>query len=851
RLATLQQLSRGAQRQIVFFEGEPGIGKTSLVQKFLAQNPPRGFVAVGRCIENRGTAEPYMPVLGAIDRLARSSVGGPLVDVMRNAAPALLAQMPWLVEPKEARELFRLLSQTTQARLIREITHVLEWAATETELVLVLEDLHWSDEPTLQLLQYIAQRPEPAHLMVMGTYRAEHAIAQGHPLLPFVRGLQMKGQCTRLALEGLGVDEVERYCADHLGNSELPTAFIDLLQVETTGNPLYLRATVDHLQEIGWLIKQETQWHLTRPVEAMDFATVPGSIGELIETQLGTLGEQERTVLQAASVVGVRFSVPLVAAALNREDSKGFDDVEETCLELERRRVLSDWREESGVWPDGTHATAFAFPHALHHRVVYRSIAPSRRRRYHQRVGERLEAAYGSQTDRVSQNLAMHFEASGDAERAVRHHWDAARIARGRSADHEAIPHLRSALKYLVELADGPLRRDHECRVRLALGLAEVETVAGRGEDGDRNTARVAELTDQLGDSPESFFPLLGLWQLRWVRGDIVACGELASRLLVIAEPTTDALRLQAHAAKGMSEVSCGHIASAEAHLGRAIKLSRAGAGNSGVEFARLGMVDPDPIAQTLVHQALVSWLRGFADHAVNHVDEMSAVLDRGSQPFQEAACCFGAATVHCWRGDIERASLAIERVLRVAREHDVRGVLAGATIQRGWIQLRRGDGDEGTRLVAEGFEIGRGLPIGGGHPLAALFVIDALRMSRQVDLGLSAVERTLSKCAEHRMHWLDAELHRLRGEFLLLRNGESDRANATKAFQDAIADAQQRGTKALELRARTSLVRERIRASEDATVSRRELEALVDGFSEGLETADLREARQLIAEAS
>jgi DNA-binding winged helix-turn-helix (wHTH) protein len=203
------------ERQVVFVVGEPGIGKTTLVEAFLAQAAETHDLWIGRgqCLEHYGAGEVYLPVLEALGRLARGADGEQLVQLLRRQAPTWLVQMPALMEDAEREALTRQLYSSTQERMARELAEAIDALTAERPLVLWLEDLHWSDLSTVDALAMLAWRREPARLLVVGTYRPADAIASGHPLRALAGELQAHAQCRGLPLGFLTPPEVCQYLA--------------------------------------------------------------------------------------------------------------------------------------------------------------------------------------------------------------------------------------------------------------------------------------------------------------------------------------------------------------------------------------------------------------------------------------------------------------------------------------------------------------------------------------------------------------------------------------------------------------------------------------------------------------
>jgi DNA-binding winged helix-turn-helix (wHTH) protein len=223
RLHTAWAQAGQGVRQVCFVTGEAGIGKTAVVEAFAAQvgTNPHVWLAQGQCVEHYGTREAYLPVLEALGQLVRAPGGARLVALLRQQAPTWLVQLPWLLTEADRQQFQHELQGTTRERMLRELAEVVETLAAETPLVLVLEDLHWSDYATLDLLALLARRRAPARLLLLGTYRPVDVIVQAHPLRPVAQTLQQQGYCQELLLEPLSAGEVAAYLHGRFGPAPL------------------------------------------------------------------------------------------------------------------------------------------------------------------------------------------------------------------------------------------------------------------------------------------------------------------------------------------------------------------------------------------------------------------------------------------------------------------------------------------------------------------------------------------------------------------------------------------------------------------------------------------------------
>src|SRR5262245_9375837 len=296
-LASLQEwLERAADgtRQVVFVSGEPGIGKTTVVDAFLAAAAELGEVwtARGQCIEHYGSGEAYLPVLEALGQLCRQPGGEPVIALLGRYAPTWLAQMPGLVGDAELETVQRRVQGATRERMLRELVEALEALTAERTVVLALEDLHWSDVSTLDLVALLAQRRTPARLLVVGTYRPADVIVSGHPLKGMRQELRVHGQCEELTLRFLSDGEVGQYLAARFPRRRLPAELGPAIHRSTEGNPLFVVNVVDYWMSQRVLVETAGQWQLAAPLADVA-AGVPESLRQMIEKQLERLTAEE------------------------------------------------------------------------------------------------------------------------------------------------------------------------------------------------------------------------------------------------------------------------------------------------------------------------------------------------------------------------------------------------------------------------------------------------------------------------------------------------------------------------------------------------------------------------------
>ena len=810
RAAELAQLTaalaaaNNGERRFVMISGEAGIGKTALTEVFLANVRATWRVLRAQCIEQQGSAEPYMPLLDAVDRLANSAHGEGVVAVLRRNAPTWLAQMPWLIDEQEAARLRDALSDGTRPRMLREMAGAIDALAEERGLVLAIEDLHWSDLATLDLLAVVAQRSVAARLLVVGTFRLSHAIAFGHPLVGLVRGWGAKKQCTSIALEPLGLDDVGMFLARRFPGRPLPSKLAERLFARTEGNPLFLQTMVDHLVDEGTLLRDDGGWMLSEPSGPLDLTAIPDDVRQMIQLVLDRLQPADLSLLSAASVVGDTFSVASVAAALDADAGL----LEEACEQLVRRWHLLA-RAEELTWPDGTRTARYEFRHTLYRHVLYDHFPPATRRRMHQAIGERLERAYQTDSRRVAAELAVHFDRSGDDARAVRYLLKAAHRARRRFADREAEALLVSALQRLERLPENEERSFQEVLARVELGQLRSLVERGARDEEEANSARAAQVAGTMSDLPILFPLFRGVWRIVHEVDGPARAAPLANRLLRLADANDSTeLRVGAEYAAGLVDLMRGSLGSALAHFATAIERYESGNAPHGAALEAYGPTRWKELGvQILGFSGLALTMRGLPDQGRVHGRRGLDLCRTGRvHPITEAAFQFVAAVAECLLGELASAQSLNETAWALAAEHQLWKLSGMLNIQRGWIAMCRGEREVGMALMREQIDLLLQHRATSSYPLAGLYCIDGCRMMGDDGEGLGLLEVIRGECERRDIHWFDAELARLEAELLMLR-GERN-STVASLLRGAVDRAEQQGAALLALRAAMTLRR-------------------------------------------
>jgi tetratricopeptide (TPR) repeat protein len=844
------------QRQVVFVTGEAGIGKTTVVETFLkgATQLQGIFIARGQCLEHYGAGEPFLPVLEGISRLARQASGPQIVDLIRQHAPTWLAQMPGLVPPAEREGLQQQLMNITRERMLREMAEAVEMITTAAPMVLVLEDLHWGDYSTLDLISYLARRPDPARLMMIGTYRPVEVILGEHPLKAVKRELQAHKLCHELPLGYLTEETVGQYLAIRFPGHRFPKRLTHLVYRRTDGNPLFMVNVVEYLFEAKVVSNDGGQWQLRLPFDEIELG-VPENIRQLIAKHVERLSPEERRVLEGASVVGMECSTTAIAAGLDDEPAR----VEEQCERLvQRHQFLLPARLVE--LPDGTVTPRYKFAHILYLEVPYSLIPANRRAQIHGRIGEAGVAIYGDHVDEIAAELAMHFEDARDWPRAIKYLLMAAENASRRSAHHEALALARRGLQVLK---NSPAARDESrqellLHITYVIALMAVKGFAAPEVEGVYQRAR--ELAWQQGPSAHLFKILWLLGIFYYFRAELLPAREIAEQLLELASGLNDNLLLiEAHRALGVTLVEMGELTSALTHLDEVPDLL----GTRGDSY--FSFTGQDPLVVCYCFAARALWSLGFPEQALNR---MRAALERARKiqhPQSSVIAAHFAAILHQLRSEPSQCKEHAETAIALSEEHGLELWLSLANVDLGWVEAEQGLVEMGLEHMRNSLRsyAATGATLWRTHFLSLMAGVLSKAGRRDEALAVAAEGQKLVDGSGER--YSEAELLRLQGECLIIKAIGMDVWNsagpvgpafdhptleslteATACLDHALAVARRQKARSCELRIATTLARLawlQGRPSEAKQV----LTATHRLFTEGQETADLVVAAKVL----
>lgn len=829
-------------RRVVFISGEAGIGKTSVVEAFLNRlaGTDKLLVLRGQCVEQYGAGEAYLPVLDALGRLCRLHRGEFLLEVLLRYAPTWLAQLPWLLSDATLEDVQRRMLGASQERMLREMAEGLEALAQEHPVIVWLDDLHWSDPSTLDLLAFLAKRREPARLLVIGTYRPVDAIVSQPPLRSIQRELQLHGQCEELILDYLSETDVQAYLADRCSQTVLPQRLAGLIHQRTDGNPLFMVSVVDALAGAG-LLADSGQVRSLQEIETAVTGSLAGSLQGFIERQIERLDTEERAVLEAASVAGAEFVVGAVAAGLKKDE----EEVEDVCARLATRQQFL--RDESVMeWPNGTLGTRYRFIHAVYQEVFYAGLPHSRRTRLHQRVGKHLEACQGDRTTEAAAELASHFERGDDLLRAVSYYRQAGENALRRHGYQEASTQCRRGLVLLKKLPPGLMRYQHEIGLCLTLGPALSATKGHAALELEQVYLNARTLCQELGE-PDLLFPVLwGLMAQYLLRAQLGRAKALGEQLLQLAETRHEpALLLEASLGQGSALLWSGQLEHGSQHFERAMDLYDAAQHRS---HAFVYGQDPGVVCQ--VQAAFALWLRGYPDRALRLSQEALRLAQDTAHPYTLAYALNWMAMVHQFCRAADEVRRWAEASLAVSSKNGFAHLTAVATVLCGWALVEQGHRQEGLAQSREGIAMSEA----GETILLRPYYLGLLAAgyAKQGDSvqGLRLLDEALELLKQTGEEWWEAELYRTKGILLLQASSSEGKTQQAGHVEECLIQARtlarRQQAKALELRAAINLGRLwHTQGKKD--MARTTLAEVYERFTEGRDTRDLKDAKALL----
>lgn len=719
-------------------------------------------------------------MIEALVSLSQADRGADAVAALVRYAPTFVTQVPHLVSDEQLVEARRRSAGGSESRQLRELSDALDSLCAQTPMVLVLEDLQWSDVATIDLLSLLGQRQNRAKMLVIGTSRHAEIQRSEHPLNPVMRSLVARAGAQSMQIPKVSFAAVQSFIDRRFAGHAFPTQLTDLVVRITGGTPLFMVSLLDELAGRGMLALREGRWELMVSIDEIQ-AHRPASVKQLIDMQLDRLSPLEQRVLEAASIVGTEFSTTLVAAALELP----IEQVDDTCDALRRRSLFL--RAEPG--------DRYALTHALIQEVCEERSSASRRQRWHRLVAETIER--DPRSIELSHLLAKHFDAAAIPARAVVAYAAAGRQAALRYATSDAVALCARALDLLPSLPAGRARDEIELQILTTMCqqvCSNSFSAAFAGRDPTGVYTRAIEIARSLGDPSRVYNAITLLCNYNMIVAQYDLSASLIEELEQIeATHTLDPSLLHA------GVFARGYIAFFRADFDTSLRLFE-----RLIPVENVASVFHDNLpgrALALGHLACVRWIIGEPDRAL---DEAIATIDLATRikvPILLALGHVVRARLRYLRRDplpiilAEIPQAVSSTSLDVGLNTEAKAFALWAEAQRGPLAMTA------IEPLLESLRQ-RLNEVSTCSTLVARVLIDVLVSSGHFEAARNLTDEIIAFAITHNEAVYLPELIRARGE----QREVSDPTAAARDYREAIEMARASGARSLEQRAAESL---------------------------------------------
>jgi class 3 adenylate cyclase/predicted ATPase/energy-coupling factor transporter ATP-binding protein EcfA2 len=819
--------STASQGQVVLLSGEAGIGKTALAQTLHTYVGHEGGTRITFRCSPYHTHSALYPVIDYLQRLLRLERNEPAEARLAKLEQALYPSRQPLAEvvpllaallavplPEERYPAMTLSPQQQRQQTQDVLVAWLFEAAEHQPVLAIYEDLHWADPSTLEWLGMVLEQAPTVPMLHMLTFRPDFA----PPWL-------MRSHMTPMTLNRLEHPQVEALITHLAGGKALPAEVVEHIVAKTDGVPLFVEELTKTILESELLRADTDHYVLTGSLAAVP---IPTTLQDSLMARLDRLpGSKE--LAQLGAVLGREFPYELLRALAPLDEAT----LQTRLAQLGAAELLY----QRGRPP----RARYIFKHALIQDTAYQSLLTSRRQQVHQQVAELLVEQFPETVETQPELVAQHYTGAGCTEQAIAYWQRAGQQALQRSADIEAIQHLTKGLELLATLPETPTRAQQELDLQLALGPALMATKGMGTPEVEQTYARARALCQQVGETPQLFPTLLGLWRFYHNRGVLQTARELGEQLLRLAQHTAAPTHLlEAHCALGQTLFILGEYTTARMHLEQGIAYidpmgQRALALHEGVALG----------VPCLSYAALTLWCLGFPTQALRRSQEALTLAQELTHPYSLVVAQHNVAWLSQRRREARVVQAQADALLPLATAQGFPQWAGFGTFWQGWALAMQGQGDVSLAQMHQGMAalLATGQTV--AWPYCLVLLAEAAGHVGQVEEGLRLLAEALAAIQEREQSDLLVETYRLQGE-LLLRQATPDTPQAEACFQQALTIARQQQAKSWELRAAMSLCR--LWQCQGQRAEAYELLAPIYGwFTEGFDTADLKEAKALL----
>ena len=815
--------------QVVLINGEAGIGKSALADVLREHVAVEGYTrATYRCSPYHTNSALY-PVIRHVQRLWRwepddtptdkldkmeetlRTTSLPLKEVVPLFAALLSLQLP------EGR--YPPLGLTPQQEKQQTQDALVAWLLEEAErqpMLAVYEDLHWADPSTLEIISLLVDQVPTAPMLVVLIFRPQ-----------FVPPWPTRSHMTPITLNRLERPQVEAMITQLGDGKALPAEVVQHIVARTDGVPLYVEELTKMLLESDLLREEADHYALVGELSGM---AIPATLQGSLMARLDRL-PMVREVAQLGAVLGREFAYEMLRALAAVEDSKLQDRLGQL--------VGAELLYQRGRPP----RSKYMFKHALIQDAAYASLLKRTRQHYHQQIAQMLEADFPETVQAEPEVVAHHYTEAGLNEQAVGYWHQAGKRATERSANVEAINHLTKGLDVLMALPDTLERARQELNLQTTLGPALMAVKGFASLDAKRAYTRARELCQRVGETPQLFPVLYGLWRFYMVRAELRTARELGEQLLSLAQRAQNpALLLESHRVLGPTVFWLGEIAPARAHFEQGMALY-----DPRQHRSHAFVYGQDPGVTCRGFAAWPIWVLGYPDKALQSVHEALIMAQEFTHPFSLVYALTMVAVVHQFRREAQAVQERTEALMTLSTEQGFPYWLAFGTILRGWALTMQGEEAEGIAQMRQGLVAFQATEAELHRPYFLGLLAEVYGKIGQPEEGLTVLVEALDTVNKTEERNWEAELHRVKGELLLMQQGQKV-GEAEECFRQALDTARRQQAKSFELRASMSL--SRLWQQQGKQEEARQMLAEIYGwFTEGFDTVDLLEAKTLLEE--
>jgi len=742
----LQLASEAAQgsRRLLFVTGEAGIGKSSLIDAFLPllKQHSRAHDSVplsyqhGQCIEQYGTAEPYMPVIQAVSALAQGERATQVLDCLERYAPSWVDRLS-----THGQGLARTKRQSNQEGMLLELVEAIEGIAAEQLLVVHLEDLQWCDLATIELLNILSRRKGFARLLVVATYRQEDVLKSGHPLPAMKQELLMHRLCSEIQLRTLSTADVQHYLDSRFTPNHFVDRYPDLaahIHARTDGNPLFMSEIVQHLQASNGLDWQHDQWVVTDTLEAA-LQEIPTELRQFIDLQVSRLGNATQQVLEVASLAGMEFSARLLAGFVDTAEAA----IDNLCIELAEQGHILEYVGEK-ILEDGRVIQRYGFIHELHQQTLEKRLPPAQRVTLYRQIAEFTETLFKDDLDAVSAELAYLYERGRHYARAVHYLHCSAQRAKRLGGYRDAHNHLIKGLELVGRVNDVGQRKRLEVALHASLGLTYVATKGWASAEAFMALTRARELSEELREKTYIFPVLYGLGGYYNGRAEFAKTLQLCQEIITRATDVGDKSHLlEGYVGQGAAHTWLGHPREAIAYFNRALTLCA-----EGIHRSHIYSYGHDPYCAALSMRAIALLLDEQGGEHIEAEHTLKAAQQEATRLDHHYTLTYVntfAAIFYQLQGEYQKTLSAAQAGEALSQKYNLSGWLAENRILKGWAQAHLSEAHRGVALMQQGMTELEQLQSRWGDAYYPLLLAEGLRRLGDDDQALQLQEKAVA----------------------------------------------------------------------------------------------------------